>query len=338
MRSRVVQSIAILFALVCFGGQALGQLGYISGTVVDPQGNPVEDVQIRIEGMEVSRSFRVETDEEGEFVHAGVPIRGIYRVIAEKEGYQGEYVEGVKPGFSRTDARSTIKLTLKPGEQRKFAFEMTDEELAELERRREEQRKQAEQMEKIRADFNQAVAMYNLGQYQEAADAFLKVIEIDAEQAPVWANLAQCYQQMESYEKSLEAWDKAITLDPEKASYVQSKGSIYAAMGDMEQAQQLYEKAAGMSSELDPEGAATNYYNMAVTFINSGKNEQAVEALNKALELKPDHAESHYQLGITLLGLDDMEGALNHLQQYVEIAPNGENAEVAKALIGQLGG
>jgi len=32
-----------------------------------------------------------------------------------------------------------------------------------------------------------------------------------------------------------------------------------------------------------------------------------------------------------------MEGAIEHLNRYIELAPNSENAPVAKALIEQLG-
>jgi tetratricopeptide (TPR) repeat protein len=84
--------------------------------------------------------------------------------------------------------------------------------------------------------------------------------------------------------------------------------------------------------------AAVSYYNMGVTYINAGKNQDAADVLKKAIEMDPKHAESHYQLGITLIGLNDMEGAMEHLKKYVELSPNSENAPVAKALIEQLGG
>ncbi|HRR57718.1 MAG TPA: tetratricopeptide repeat protein, partial [Acidobacteriota bacterium] len=58
----------------------------------------------------------------------------------------------------------------------------------------------------------------------------------------------------------------------------------------------------------------------------------------KALEFDPNHAESHYQLGITLIGLGEMEEALEHLKTYVKLSPNTENAQVAQQLIQELGG
>jgi tetratricopeptide (TPR) repeat protein len=76
---------------------------------------------------------------------------------------------------------------------------------------------------------------------------------------------------------------------------------------------------------------------MGVTFINSGKSEEAIEALNKALEADPGYADAHYQLGISMLGTGQMEESADHLKKYLELAPQGPNAEVAKQLVEQLG-
>src|SRR5690606_28336044 len=99
--SAVVSS--ILLGLVLLGlqsGVSFAQVGVIHGTVVDEQGNPIEDVLIRIEGMEVSRKYKVETNKDGEYLHAGVSLQGTYRVIAEKEGHRTAYVQGVPSGFA----------------------------------------------------------------------------------------------------------------------------------------------------------------------------------------------------------------------------------------------
>ncbi len=46
--------------------QAYAQVGTIRGKVIDTDGNPIEGVTIRIEGMEVARKYTVETDAKGE--------------------------------------------------------------------------------------------------------------------------------------------------------------------------------------------------------------------------------------------------------------------------------
>jgi tetratricopeptide (TPR) repeat protein len=318
--------------------EAYGQLGFISGQVVDADGNPIQDVIIRIESMDVNRKYKVKTNKEGKYLHAGVSIQSVYRIIAEKEGYQTDYIQGIKPGMSRDEERGINDFTLHEGASSKLAFEMTEEERKAFERKRQERERQAADLEAVRESFNQGIELFNAGNFQEALKAFLVVAEKETGQPAVWANLGNCYSRLNQNEKALEAYEKAVELDPENPSYYQNQGSIYAAMGEVDKAQELYSKAASMSEALDPVEASVSFYNMGVTYINTGRNQDAADALNKAIELNPKHAESHYQLGITLLGLNDVEGAVEHLKTYLELSPNSENAPVAKALIEQLGG
>jgi len=327
-----------LALIILPGDEAFGQLGFVSGKVLDENGKPIKGVLIRIEAMDVNRKYKVKTNGKGEYLHAGVSIQAVYRVIAEKEGYQTDYVQGVKPGLTRDEERGINDFTLYPGSSSKLAFEMTNEEKESIEKKRAEQEEQAEKLAAVREAFNQGVELYNAGNYEEALKAFLEVTATETSQPAVWANLGNCYSHLEKNQEALAAYDKAIELDPENPTYYQNKGSIYAVMGDAENARELYTKAASMSETLDPVEAAVSFYNMGVTYINSGKNQEAAEVLKKAIELNPKHAEAHYQLGITLIGLNDMDGAMANLKKYLELAPNSENAPVATALIEQLGG
>lgn len=335
---RIMTSCVVLALGWISQSQLQAQVGVIRGEVVDEQGNPIEDVTIRIEGMDVARKYKVDTGKDGKYLHAGVALQGVYRVIAEKKGFQSDYVEGVRPAFSTSDEeRGVVNFRLKAGEARKLAFEMTDEEREELKRRQEEARKQAERMAAIREQFNMGVEQYNAGMFEEAAKSFAAALEKDPQQPAVWANLGNAYIKLNQYDKALEAYDKAIELSPQDPAFYQNRGSIHAALGNSEQAKADYEKSATISAADNPKAAAANFYNLGVTYINTGKNLEAAEALQKAIEYDPRHAEAHYQLGITLLGLNRIEDSLKHLKEYVKLAPQGPNAEVAAALIEQLG-
>jgi tetratricopeptide (TPR) repeat protein len=340
MRVRVtpLSLVFLLLALTWSASPAMAQLGFVSGEVVDENDEPLQGVDIRIEGIDTPRRYSLKTDRRGRYIHAGINLQGTYRVIAEAEGYRTDYVEGIRPGFSRDDERGIINFKLSKGTAQALDFEMTDEQRAELERQRAEAVRQAERMEKVQSDFDRAVTLYNSGQFEQAAATFERVIEVEKEQPVVWANLANAYARLQQHDKAVTAYNRAIELDPRNSGYLQNLGSIYSSMGDAESAREMYESAASLAGQLNPKEAAISYYNMGVTYINAGQNEQAAEALRKAVELDPGHAESHYQLGITMIGLNDMDGAIAELRKYIEIAPIGENAEVAKALIEQLGG
>ncbi len=312
------------------------QVGRVSGTVVDEEGNPLQGVTIRIEGLDIRRNYKLKTNKDGKFLHAGVVLQGRYRVVAEKEGYRSDYVEGVKPGFSGEEGK--VDFTLKKGTAGVLAFEVSDEERAEIEKQNEEAEKARQQFALVKAEFDAGLAAYEKGDFELAREKFQSAAEKDASQSAVWANLANTQAKLGQNNEAIASYQRAISLDTQNASLYQNLANAYAALGDTDNAKANYEKAATLGAADDPTTAAVTYYNMGVTYINEGNNKEAAEALLKSLEYDESYAESHYQLGLTMLGLNDLAGALQHLKRYVELAPAGANAETAKALISQLEG
>ncbi len=317
--------------------QAYAQVGNLRGKVTDAEGNPIEGVKIRIEGLEVLRKYEVETDAKGEFYHGGVTRQGTYRVIAEKEGYQSAYAEGLRPAADRRSEQGEVDFTLQRGRSGPLAFELTDEQIEQIRADAEDAERRQKSSAEVRLNMNQGLQFFNQGEYEQALTVFNTALELDDQQPALWANVGNTHAKLNQNEQALEAYQKAIDLAPEDPTLYQNMGGLYASMGDTEKARELYQKAVGLSAYGDPRDAAVNYYNMGVTFINSGKTEDAIEALTQALEADPEYAEAHYQLGISMLGTGQMEESAGHLKKYLELAPEGPNAEVAKQLVEQLG-
>ncbi len=174
------------------------------------------------------------------------------------------------------------------------------------------------------------------GQHEQAIEQFKKAAEVDPGQPAVWANMGSSYNQLKQYDLAIEAYNKAIELKPNDPGLFQNLAGVYSSSGNIEKSKEMYEKAAGLAAATDPKTAAVQYYNMGVTYINTGKSAEAEEALNKCLQMDPNYAEAHYQLGLTQLGLNKMDDAVTHLKKYLELAPSGDNAEVAKQLVDSL--
>ena len=317
--------------------QAYAQVGNIRGKVTDAEGNPIEGVQIRIEGLEGSRKYEVETNAKGEYYHGGVTRQGTYRVIAKKEGYQSDYADGLQSTADRRGEQGLVNFTLQRGQSGPLLFELTDEQIEQMRANAEDAERRQKSSAEVRLNMDQGLQFFNQGEYEQALTVFNTALELDEQQPALWANVGNTYSKLNQNEQALEAYQKAIDLAPEDPTLYQNMGGLYASMGDTEKARELYQKAVSLSAYGDPRDAAVNYYNMGVTFINSGKAEEAIEALTKALDADPAYAEAHYQLGISMLGTGQMEESAGHLKKYLELAPEGPNAEVAKQLVEQLG-
>ena len=71
--------------LLAVAAPALAQRGAIRGKIVDPDGNPVPDVQVSIVLLDGGgRPIRVKTNDKGEFLRAGIPVQ-MYRVSFEHD-------------------------------------------------------------------------------------------------------------------------------------------------------------------------------------------------------------------------------------------------------------
>ena len=342
MKLKIVQlSFAGLLACFLLVPQicAQGSFGTVKGEVKDATGKPIEGVIIRIEGMVGGAKYRVETDSKGQYTHKAVGMRDTYRVIAQKEGFQGDFVENLTPGERQKPTEGIVDFILSPGESRKLLFELTEEDKAAMAAAIAEDERRAALMKAVRAEYNAGVQFYLQGEYQQAVNSFKLGLETNDQLPALWANLSNSYAGLKSYDEALNAAEKAMGLATETTSldsgFYQNLGGIYAAKGDLDKANEAYLKAATLVANTDPKAAAESYYNIAATMINSGQNTAATEALNKTLEADPSHAEAHYQLGLIFLGTE-MEKAVNHLKTYVKLTPDAPNAAVAQALLSEF--
>ena len=323
------------FSLIV-GGYA--QVGIIKGKVSDDQGNPIQDVLVRIENATVGAKYSAKTDKKGNYYHGGVRLQSSYHVIAQKEGYQTEHIEGIKPAFDAfsTDKAGEVNFVLVPGKSIKADFELSDQEKEQMKQQQEEEERRAARIAALKKGNSDGIQYYNQGQYELALESFQKATQQDPEQPGLWANLAMTHGKLGDYQQAVEIYQKAIILAPEDPSLYRGLAGAYSKIQEFDQAKEAYEKSASLAEDIDPSSAAIAYFNMGVDFINSGRTQDAVDALTKAITSDSSYAEAYFQLGLSLLGLGRMEESLEHLKKYVEFDPESPNAAVARELLSQL--
>ncbi len=186
---------------------------------------------------------------------------------------------------------------------------------------------------------------------EDAVGSFKKASEIDPKQDAVWSYLADAQvalagvesgaEQQASLQASLEAFQKSIELKPADPAVHNNYALALARLKRFPDAAAELQKAA----ELDPPGAGKYYYNLGALLVNSGQYDQAAENFKKAIELTPTYAEAHYQYAVCLSSKMTVTadgktiappGMKEELQKYLELAPNGANAEAAKGMLSAI--
>ncbi len=289
--------------------------GMIQGTVVDPQGQPVEGAKIVIEQTDgVNRRFETKSDKKGSFIQIGLQSAS-YKVTAEKDKL------GTATANTRVSQRGPANVRLiigggagnDPGVAAKTA--------------------------ELRKAFDDGVALSRAGKYDESIEAFNRALAVNAKCQDCYYNIGFAYSQKKELDKAEENYKKALEVKPDYAEAYNGLANIYNTQRKFDEAAAASAKASELSSAQPGAlagGNADSLYNQGVILWNSGKIADAKKQFEAAIAANANHAESHYQLAMALVNEGNLAGAAAEFNTYLKLAPEGSNAATAKALVAQL--
>ncbi|MFA6216218.1 MAG: tetratricopeptide repeat protein [Candidatus Omnitrophota bacterium] len=100
-----------------------------------------------------------------------------------------------------------------------------------------------------------------------------------------------------------------------------------------EEAKERHQTLTTRYAEL-PEENTVLRYNLGVMYAQKQEYTKAIKEFEKVLELKPDDAESHYNLGV-IFGeqLNNRKKAIFHFRKYLALAPNDQESEQVRRFV-----
>ena len=206
-----------------------------------------------------------------------------------------------------------------------------------------------------RAWNNLGSALDDLGRLDEAVTAYDRSIALDAAYAPAHNNRGVTLDKMGEGALAAKSFEQAIEIDPGYAAPFNNLGAWYYEIGDRQAASRAWAKAASLDPsyvsplvnnavlefEGDKEGVAEKrlwnlvkagratadvWFNLGVFAHKRGANDKALECMEEADALRPQHAETLNNLGILYLHTGSSRRAERALRACIEIEP-----EMAKA-------
>jgi Flp pilus assembly protein TadD len=138
--------------------------------------------------------------------------------------------------------------------------------------------------------------------------------------------------------------DEAIALNEKVLAEKPGNSEVLVALADLYNRNKQPKKAEDALNKvvaLDPANAHRTFYNLGVVIENrddvtEADNRKAIEAFRKAIDLKPDYALAHRDLGFALLRAGDLAAAGKELQKYLDSEPRAKDAADIKATIKSL--
>jgi len=350
---------------------SFAQITTLQGDVKGLDGKPVVGALIKIHRTDIKWDQTVKTDKHGHYIHTGVPMGGTFDLTLEIDGKTADKVFGVRSQLSdhpNTDfdlrktsgspaTQAMVQKALQTGEiSDELKRQLTPEQMALLKKQQEEQGAKIKKQSALNSAFNDGVVALGNKQYDAAVAALEKAAELDATQAAVWANLGDAYIGLAgtktgaefdaNMQKGLDDYTKSLSLNPSDAAAHNNYALALAKAKKFPEMEAELRKAA----ELDPANAYSKFYNLGALLTNNGQGEAAAKAFKMSIDAAPDNprnVESYFQYGLSLAGQATVDasgkyvcppGTIEAFQKYLDLAPNGPNAQTAKDTIAQLGG
>jgi Flp pilus assembly protein TadD len=296
---------AAVAVVLTFAAPAVAQTGLVKGKVVDSAGKPVPDAAVTIEFMEgVTRKLSTKSDKRGEFVQLGLQSGG-YRVTATAEKLGSGFADVRVRTGNTTDVTITLS-TVPAGSDPKMA--------------------------ELKKAFDEGVAASRANDHDTAIARFQAAAAVQPACHECYFNIGYAFLQKKDEAQAEANWKKALELKADHAETLNAMATLYNAQKRFDEAAAISAKAAASA----PAGNADAVYNQGIILWNAGKIGEAKVKFEEATKADPNHADARFQLGMALLNEGKVPEAVESFEQYMKLAPTGQFAAQAKAMLSQL--
>lgn len=201
--------------------------------------------------------------------------------------------------------------------------------------------------------FELAFALDKTGDFDESRTKYEELVDINPFYETAWYNLGIQYNITNDYEKAIMAYDTAVTINPEypepyfnmgnthmnnnhveealnnyieyatlcepdqMSSAMQSIGECWWELGNNEMSRKFYQWAA----ENNPDDQ-TVLYGLALNDIELNMYDEAIEMLDRAIEIETDNADYRFAKAQALFQKNKMRESYEELIAGIEIEPN----------------
>jgi Tfp pilus assembly protein PilF len=182
--------------------------------------------------------------------------------------------------------------------------------------------------EEAKRAHNDAVALLKGGDDAGAFAKFQEALALDPNLQPALLGLATTGLKIGRAAEAAAAAEAVLKTDPRNEQAVRIRYNAALKLGDTAMALDALEGLVAVGA-IDNAAAVDGLSKLALTAFDSDDVVHAKEALGKVLDLDPNHARSHYLLGLILMREGATAEARSHFERFLELAPNDPDAGTA---------
>jgi tetratricopeptide (TPR) repeat protein len=187
-------------------------------------------------------------------------------------------------------------------------------------------------------EFDQGMAFFNRGHYQEAIPHFEKATEIDTDFGDAYLYLGRSYLNLGKWVQAIAPLRTALRLSPDKsqieivsiladalfgaASSEVKKGNFQTSIGFLREALELQPQSEGAKNEL-----FSTLISFGGQLLSVGNMTQAITTFNEAIQLSPNNATGYLGLSKALFKGGDYMKAFQAVQDAIKIDPTNKDVQ-----------
>ncbi len=178
----------------------------------------------------------------------------------------------------------------------------------------------------------QTVLDLDAGNLEKTAEATLvtglvRPLAPPAEQAETWFERASEWDADPSqWDDAVDAYRRVVAIDPTYAAAWNNLGLLLHRMGRYDDARVAYDRALREAAD-----CAEAAYNLGSLNEDSGDVDGAIRCYRRALDVSPDYADAHFNLAGALARSGRGDEAVRHWQRYLELDAGSPWAKIARA-------
>lgn len=129
------------------------------------------------------------------------------------------------------------------------------------------------------------------------------------------------------WQRALAGHQAHLAAEPDDCLAIYHLGYIRGRLGDRDKEIEEFERAAACGYDQDDKF----YFNLGMAYAESNRMQDAIEAFNQAIVLKPASADNHFGLGMTAMACGRTQMARQALSRAVAIDPRHWDARIELA-------
>jgi predicted O-linked N-acetylglucosamine transferase (SPINDLY family) len=171
------------------------------------------------------------------------------------------------------------------------------------------------------------------GQGKEAIRAFERALQIRPDDPQLHYNLGNVYlrvgnliapggatERSVAYEQAAASYARATALKPDFSIAFNNRGAALQALDRMVEAAQAWERAAELAPNPD------SFYNLGRAYYEEGRYDEALSALDRSIQLRPNFSGVHNNRGALLREMGRLDDAIASFERSISLDPDNTAA------------